>query len=278
MTNSLVLTEKLKPQDKFDEFLLSDILLMVQSTTTLELIKAWIHSSTKIEKGEELFLKDIILVVTSLFKLNAHRRNYYRVMDDLLVQLNTDTAIANTTIDVIFESVDAYVEIDGFFTKTKTSLDLLAQSLKPIYGTNFQTWMRDKDRQTNEQLSGQKIINFLERNLHKDIQPHAKELLKLMKLHAQAITKIIRYRDDVTHYGESKNIKGFRYYVTSKEITPPIIVLGKSRAMYVHEYMDDVSKYIANFVQQFLVAILSNLIEDMYIKKNANGEWNWYKR
>lgn len=274
--DSIVLTERLIPQDKYDDFLLSDILLMVQNTITIELIKWWVNTSTRVEKGEEMFLRKIFLVVTNLFKFNAHRRNFYRVQDDLLKKLKNDSAIIGTNVDVIFESVDAYVEIDGFFTKAKTSLDLLAQSLKPIYGIEFQTWKRAKVGKTKKVLSGQQIINSLEKIKQSNDKSNTEDLLVHMKTHAPYITKIVKYRDDVTHYGESKNIKGFRYYVSSGKVTPPVILLSDTEVVYIHKYMDEVAKYLAEFTRDFLMILLSNLIPDMNIRKDPDGSWGWY--
>ncbi|MFA6239272.1 MAG: hypothetical protein WC635_18180 [Bacteriovorax sp.] len=269
MQTQLTLTQEIEIVDDIDKFLLEDILLIVQNTQILEIVKYWGHEQLKIDKTEELFLKKILLSVNALVKANALRRNYHKVKDILIEDVKKDSTIQDTRIDMLFNKVDAFILIEAFFGQIKTSLDLLAQSLKPIYGQEFHTWERKND------ISGMKIVDVLSRNLNNNIKPHAEAVSNLIKDNAESITKIVAHRDSTVHYGKLKNVQGFRYSVSKKEVYPPIILVAENETAYVHEYMDEVLKYISEFIQLFIITLLSNLINDMVIAKNMNGEWGW---
>ncbi len=269
MEDQLTLTQEIEIVDDIDKILLEEILLIVQNTNILEVVKFWGHNQLKIDKTDELFLKKVMLSVNALVKANALRRNYHKVKDILIEDVKKDSTIQDTRIDMLFNKVDAFILIEAFFGQIKTSLDLLAQSLKPIYGQEFHTWERKND------ISGMKIVDVLSRNLNNDIKPHAEAISNLIKDNAEAITKIVAHRDSTVHYGKLKNVQGFRYSVSKKEVYPPIILVSENETAYVHEYMDEVLKYISEFVQLFIITLLSNLINDMVIAKNVNGEWGW---
>ena len=120
-----------------------------------------------------------------------------------------------------------------------------------------------------------KIVDVLSRNLNNNIKPHAEAVSNLIKDNAESITKIVAHRDSTVHYGKLKNVQGFRYSVSKKEVYPPIILVAENETAYVHEYMDEVLKYISEFIQLFIITLLSNLINDMVIARNMNGEWGW---
>lgn len=269
MQTQLTLTQEIEIVDDIDKFLLEDILLIVQNTQILEIVKYWGHEQLKIDKTDELFLKKILLSVNALVKANALRRNYHKVKDILIEDVKKDSTTQDTRIDMLFNKVDAFILIEAFFGQIKTSLDLLAQSLKPIYGQEFHTWERKND------ISGMKIVDVLSRNLNNNIKPHAEAVSNLIKDNAESITKIVAHRDSTVHYGKLKNVQGFRYSVSKKEVYPPIILVAENETAYVHEYMDEVLKYISEFIQLFIITLLSNLINDMVIAKNMNGEWGW---
>lgn len=269
MQTQLTLTQEIEIVDDIDKFLLEDILLIVQNTQILEIVKYWGHEQLKIDKTDELFLKKILLSVNALVKANALRRNYHKVKDILIEDVKKDSTIQDTRIDMLFNKVDAFILIEAFFGQIKTSLDLLAQSLKPIYGQEFHTWERKND------ISGMKIVDVLSRNLNNNIKPHAEAVSNLIKDNAESITKIVAHRDSTVHYGKLKNVQGFRYSVSKKEVYPPIILVAENETAYVHEYMDEVLKYISEFIQLFIITLLSNLINDMVIARNMNGEWGW---
>ncbi len=269
MQTQLTLTQEIEIVDEIDKILSEDILLIVQNTQTLEIVKFWGHEQIKIDKADELFLKKIILSVNALIKANTLRRNYYKVKDILIEDIKKDPIIQDTRIDILFNKVDAFILIEAFFGQIKTSLDLLAQSLKPIYGQEFHTWERKND------ISGMKIVDVLSKNLNNDIKPHAEAISNLIKDNAESITKIVAHRDNTVHYGKLKNVQGFRYSVSKKEVYPPIILVTENETGYVHEYMDEVLKFISEFVQLFIITLLSNLINNMVIAKNMNGKWGW---
>lgn len=269
MDDQLTLTQEIEIVDDIDKILLEEILLIVQNTNILEVVKFWGHNQLKIDKTDELFLKKVMLSINALVKANALRRNYHKVKDILIEDVKKDSTIQDTRIDMLFNKVDAFILIEAFFGQIKTSLDLLAQSLKPIYGQEFHTWERKND------ISGMKIVDVLSRNLNNNIKPHAEAVSNLIKDNAVSITKIVAHRDSTVHYGKLKNVQGFRYSVSKKEVYPPIILVSENETAYVHEYMDEVLKYISEFVQLFIITLLSNLINDMVIAKNVNGEWGW---
>lgn len=269
MDDQLTLTQEIEIVDDIDKTLLEEILLIVQNINILEVVKFWGHNKLKTDKTDELFLKKVMLSVNALVKANALRRNYHKVKDLLIEDVKKDPVIQDTRIDMLFNKVDAFILIEAFFGQIKTSLDLLAQSLKPIYGQEFHTWERKNE------ISGMKIVDVLSRNLNNDIKPHAEAISNLIKDNAEAITKIVAHRDSTVHYGKLKNVQGFRYSVSKKEVYPPIILVSENETAYVHEYMDEVLKYISEFVQLFIITLLSNLINDMVIAKNVNGEWGW---
>lgn len=156
-----------------------------------------------------------------------------------------------------------------FFGQIKTALDLLAQSLQPIYGREFKTWKRKKN------LSGMAIADTLSSSIKAEIRPNAKPIVDLIKLNAESITKIVAHRDDTVHYGKLKNVQGFRYSVETKKIVPPLIKIDEDAAAYVDQYMMEVIKYMSDFTQEFVLTLLSNLLPDMKVAKHKNGQWGW---
>lgn len=269
MQNQLTLTQEIEIVDEVDKFLLEDILLIVQNTNILGIVKFWGHEQLNLDNTDELFLKKIMLSINALIKANALRRNYYKIKDSLIEEVKNDSSIKGTRIDMLFNKVDAFILIEAFFGQLKTSLDLLAQSLKPIYGQEFHTWERKNN------LSGMKIVDVLTRNLNAKIKPHAEPVVELIKTNAEAITKVVAHRDDTVHYGKLKNVQGFRYSVKDNKVVAPLILINPDESAYVHEYMDEVLEYISEFVQTFVITLLSNLISGMKISRDTQGNWGW---
>lgn len=269
MDTQLTLTEEIEINDEIDRRLLEDILLIVQNTQILSLVSFWGHQKLQIDKADEQFLKHILLSINALVKANALRRNYVKRKNDLIEEIKKDNSISGANIDILLNKVDAFILIEAFFGQVKTSLDLLAQSLKPIYGREFQTWKRKNN------LSGMAIADTLSTSIKDDIKPNAKPIIELIKHHSESITKIVAHRDDTVHYGKLKNVQGFRYSVKNKEIIPPLIKITETEAGYVDEYMMEVLKYVADFVQEFIILLLSNLLPDMKVGRHKDGQWGW---
>jgi len=266
----LTLTLQIEINDDIDKLLLEDILLIVQNTNILSVVSFWGHQKLNINKADEKYLKKIILCVNALIKANALRRNYHKIKDTLINEVENDSSIKDTKIDILFNKVDAYILIEAFFGQIKTSLDLLAQSLKPIYGQEFHTWAKKNN------LSGMEIVSTLKNNLNKDIKPHAEPVIKIIEAHSESITRIVNHRDDSVHYGKLNKVQGFRYSASQNKVIPPLILISDKESAYVHEYMDEVLKYIADFIQEFIVILLSNLVVDMVIGKRDDGSWGWH--
>lgn len=269
MDPQLTLTQEIEINDSIDKFLLEEILLIVQNRDTSALVSYWGHEKLKIDKGDEFFFKKIFLSVNALIKANALKRNYVKIEEELLEKLKSDPDNKKTNIDVLFNKVDAFVLAESFFSQIKSALDLLAQSLKPIYGIEFHTWGKKKD------ISGQVIIDALSNNLNKNLKSHAFPLIDLINCHGQYLTKIINHRDSSIHYGKLTKVQGFRYSVSMNKVIPPLILISKSESAYLHEYLEEVLKYIADFTQEFLIVILSNLLPDMKIAKRSDNTWGW---
>ena len=269
MDTQLTLTEAIEINDEIDRLLLEEILLIAQNNQILPLVSYWGYQKLKIDNADEKFVKSIMLSINSLVKANALRRNYVKRKDDLIEEIKKDKAIAGTNIDMLFNKVDAFILIEAFFGQIKTSLDLLAQSIKPIYGREFHTWEKKRG------LSGMTIADTLSVSIKAEIKPNAKPIVDLIKRHAESITKIVAHRDDTVHYGKLKNVQGFRYSVKTKEVMPPLIKIDENSAAYVDEYMMEVLKYISDFVQGFIVTMLSNLLPDMNVAKHKDGHWGW---
>lgn len=277
MDEELTLTHLMEPVDEHDKFLLDNIQSLVQNTNILPVVSFWGHSKLNQEKTDEQFLLKISLAVNSLLKANANRRTYLIIKDRLIEEIKNDPDIQNTNIDILFNKIDAFVIIEGFLTQIKTSLDLLAQSLKPIYGLTFHTYARRKDEISGKELSGLKISNSLE-NLSADLKSHAQPLIDLIKNEALEISKIVAHRDSFVHYGQNKRIQGFRFSVSRNDVFSPIIAHSNNEAEYVHEYMDNVLQYMSAFTQEFVVTILSNLMTDMIVAKRQDGTWGFSTR
>lgn len=269
MQSQLTLTQEIAINDEIDHLLLEEILLIVQNTQVLSVVSYWGHEKLSIDKADELFLKKIILSINSLVKANALRRNYIKIKNYLIEEIKVDPIIVGTNVDILFNKVDAIILIEGFFVQIKTSLDLLAQSLKPIYGREFKTWKRKNN------LSGMAIADTLATSIKDDIKPNAKPVIELIKHHAESIARIIARRDDTVHYGKLNKVQGFRYSVQQNKVFPPLILVTDTKSAYVDEYMQEVLEYISDFVQEFIITLLSNLLPDMKIAKHTDGKWGW---
>jgi len=275
MEEQLTLTLLLEPVDKIDEFILQDILAIVQNSAILPVVQVWGHQQLNIEKADEHFLTKVMLTVTALSKANAHRRNHKLVQDNLLAEIEEYKEIKGTNIDLLFNKIDSTVALEGFFSQIKTTLDLLAQSLEYVYGIKSHTWARKRDKDSGIELSGMKIV-YLLNNLPAKIKSHAQPISELIVDHSEQITKIVRIRNSGVHYGKLNNVQGFRYSVKHKEVFPPIVALSDSEARYAQEYMEEVLIFIAHFVQDFVITLLSNLLPDMVIRKFPEGTWSYY--
>jgi hypothetical protein len=272
MDSQLTLTLQIEINDNIDKILLEDILLIVQNTDILSIVSYWSHQKFNLDKTDQEYLKKIMLSVNALVKANALRRNYHKIKDVLIKDVENDPTIKGTAIDMLFNKVDAFILIEAFFSQIKTSLDLLAQSIKPIYGHEFHTWAKKNE------LSGMEIVSVLKNNLKSDLKPHAEPIIKLIETHADSITRIINHRDDTVHYGKLNKVQGFRYSVSQNKVIPPLILVTDTQSAYVHEYLDEVLKYIADFIQEFVVVTLSNLMPDMVIARLGDGSWGWNTR
>jgi hypothetical protein len=269
MDKQITLTQEIEIVDDIDKAISEDILLIVQNSNILNFVDAWGHQMLEIDKaGEEYYIK-IFRCVNSLIKANALRRNYFRIKDLLLKDLENDKTIKATNIDMLFNKVDAFILIESFFIQIKTSLDLLAQSFQPIYGKEFHTWKHKNN------LSGMEIVSTLKNSVKKEIKPHTEQVIELIENNAEAITRIVNHRNDTAHYGKLNKVQGFRYSVSEDRFIPPLILISDNESAYVHEYLEKVLKYISVFVQEVIITLLSNLFNDMIIGKNEDGTWGW---
>ena len=269
MQTQLTLTQEIEINDGLDKFLLEEILLIVQNSDILALVSYWGHQKLKIDEADEQFFKRVFLSINALIKANALKRNYGRIENILINEIEKDPSIKKSNIDILFNKVDALVLAEGFFSQIKSALDLLAQSLKPIFGIEFHTWERKKE------LSGQRIVDALSNNLNKDLKQHALPLINLINIHSKYLTKIIIHRDSSIHYGKLTKVQGFRYSVSHKKVIPPLILINKGESAYLHDYLNEVLKYIADFIQEFIITLLSNLLPDMKIAKRIDNTWGW---
>ena len=269
MQKQLTLTQEIEIVDEIDKVLLEELLLIVQNKDTLSLVSFWGHEKLKKDNVDEEFFKKIMLSVNALVKANALRRNYHKIKDVLIDEIKKDPSIKGTRIDMLFNKVDAFILIEGFFSQVKTALDLLAQSLKPVYGYEVHTWAKKNN------VSGMEIVSVLTNNLNKELKPHALPIIDLIKRNAEAITRIVSHRDDTVHYGKLNKVQGFRYSVSKNEVMPPLILINDHESAFVHEYLDEALKYIADFTQEFVITLLSNLVTDMVIAKKSDGSWSW---
>ena len=275
MEEQLTLTLLLEPVDEIDEFLQRGILAMVQNNAILPAVQYWGHEHLKIEKADEHFLSKIMLTVTALSKANAHRRNHKLVQENLITEIGKYKEIQGTNIDLLYNKIDSTVALEGFFSQIKTALDLLAQSLQFIYGISSPTWARKRVKRTGVELSGMKIVALLD-NLPAKIKSHSQPISKLIEDNAEQITRIVRTRDSGVHYGKLNSVQGFRYSVKHKKVIPPIVALSDTEAVYAQEYMEEVLFYIAHFVQEFVVQLMSNLLPDMVVRQSPDGTWSYH--
>lgn len=277
MDEQLTLTNIMEPVDDLDRFVLNDIQAIVQNTQVLPLVSFWGHQKLKLDKADEQFLVKATLAVGALLKANAHVRNYRQIETRLLSEIEKYPENAGSNIDILYNKVDATVEIEGFLAYFKTTLDLLAQSLRPIFGFRQDTWGHKIDKESGKKVSGQAIINELN-NLSKDMRPNAQALINFIKPNMPYLTRFVVHRDSALHYGQIKDIQGFRYSASKKQIFAPVIRITDSEALYVHDYLSEGMKYIAEFTQEFIVVVLSNLIVDMKIGKKPDGSWGYFSK
>lgn len=277
MEEQLTLTNLFEPVDELDRFILNDILTIVQNTQVLPAVSYWGHEKLKLDKADEQFFLKIAFAVGALLKANAHVRNYKQIEARLLKEIDEYPEHKGTNVDILYNKVDAFVEIEGFLTYFKTTLDLLAQSLQPIFGIRQHTWEHKIDKESGKRVSGQVILNELN-NLSKDMRPNAQALIDFSKPHLPYLTKFVALRDSALHYGRIKDVQGFRYSASKKQAFPPVVLITNSDAAYVHDYLSEGMKYIAEFTQEFVVIVLSNLLPDMKIGKRSDGSWGYFSK
>lgn len=265
----LTLTHEMERIDEIDDFLMEDVLLIVQNTMTFELVKFWGHSFLNKDKVDEKYFINIQRCVNALLKANALRRNYLLVRNELIEEITADSSLTKTNIDMLLNKVDAFILIEAFFTQIKTALDLLAQSIGTLYGFRTTTFERRRN------ASGMNIVNQLQNNLADNIKVKAKPLAQLIEDNSEEITKIVKHRDDTVHYGKLANVQGFRYSAGDKKVSQPAILVKENEAMFVEDYMLEVLIFISKFIQASIVVTLSNTIPDMRPCKHSDGSWGW---
>lgn len=197
-TSDLVLKTVLEPQDKIDSFLLEDVLLIVQNTSTFELIKFWGHTKFNKDKVEEAYFKTIFNVIKSLFKANHHRRNYLALEAKLKKQLLKEARKTQSTVDLIYEKHDLISEVDSFLTHIKAALDSLATSLSPIYNSPIHGWHKKKEN--GKDISGKNVVNAI-KGLPKGGYGDSEELAKYIEENYGYISYIVSLRDAPVHKG-----------------------------------------------------------------------------
>lgn len=269
LPTQLTLTHEMERIDEIDDFLMEDILLIVQNTMTMEFVKFWGHEKLNKEDADKKYFIKIQRCVNALLKANALRRNYLLVKDKLIEEIKTDPSLQGTNIDLLFNKVDAFILIEAFFTQLKTALDLFAQSLESIYGLKFHTFERKRN------VSGMNIVNQLENNLSNELKTNANQLVEFIKNNAEEITKIVKHRDNTVHYGKLANVQGFRYSATDAKISQPALLVRENEAMYVEDYMNEVLKFICEFIQMSIIITLSNMLPDMRPCKQSTNNWGW---
>lgn len=274
METELTITQLTENTDDFDRFIHEDILLIAQDQQAMTLVDNYSSQYLGIEKGGEEFLDKILRAGTALLKANAHLRNYKRLTPLLGKNIEDENDFSKTNVAMLFNKVDAMIELEGFLSQLKTALDLLAQSLRPIIGKFFQTY--GKSMVSGKELSGAKISNYLERSVKAEIKNQLDPLKNLILEHAENITDLVQLRDDYVHNARSKRVQGFRYSVKDKKLSSPTILFKPDEALFVDTYMEQTLAYILGYSQDFLLTILSNLLSDMVRKKGTDGNWAWF--
>jgi len=275
MKTSLVLTELLTPEDEVDQKISDTIQLTVQNILTMNLISFWGHSKFNKEKCDESYLKIITKITTALFKANAHRRNFHRLVEIFIKKCSEDPSVKNTKVDILFNKVDLQVEVDGFLSQLKTSLDLMAQSLRPIFGIHMQTWKRKMNSQKGKILSGQAVINNLN-NLSKDIKVNVNKLIEFIENNAEYITSVVVKRDQAIHLGNISNIQWLRYSVKDNMVYPPTIAHSDTNVEYLEDYLNVTLNDFVIHAEYFITITLSNLLPSMFLKKEKDNKYKWY--
>lgn len=271
-TGDLVLKSVLEPQDEIDSFLLEDVLLIVQDTTTFELIKFWGHTKFNKDKVEETYFKTILNVIKSLFKANHHRRNYLTLEAKLSKQLLKEARKAKSTIDLIYEKHDLISEVDSFLTHIKAALDSLATSLSPIYNIPVHGWHKKKEN--GEDISGKNVVNAI-KGLPKGGYGDSKSLAKYIEENYKFITYNVSLRDAPVHRGGATSIHGFRYIVKEDRLQNPFIVHNPTDGQTLAAFLTSTIWDFARFTQTFIAISLSNLIADMFLAPDEKGKIGW---
>lgn len=277
MSGELTLTLELEPVDERDRFILEEILMIAQNNQVLPLVSFFSHHHLGLDKQEEKFVQKIMYAAGALLKANAHRRNYYRIFPELIKEIEKRPELSGSNVPLLFNKVDTNIEFEGFLAQYKSCLDLLAQSLDYVYGTKFITWESKLDKTTGRKMSGMAMVAPLG-NVSKKLKPHTAPIAEIIQDNSPIITEVVEHRNSANHYGKIKKVQGFRYTPGTKDIKPPIIALNAENVIYVHEYMDANIDFLIEFVQGFLIILLSNLASGMIIGKDQNGEWGYYKK
>lgn len=271
-TSDLVLKTVLEPQDKIDSFLLEEVLLIVQNTSTFELIKFWGHTKFNRDRVEEVYFKTILNVIKSLFKANHHRRNYLALEVKLKEQLLKEVKKTQSTVDLIYEKHDLISEVDSFLTQIKAALDSLAISLSPIYNIPIHGWHKKKDN--GKDISGKNVVNAI-KGLPKRGYGDSEGLAKYIEENYGYITYIVSLRDAPVHKGGATSIHGFRYIVKEDRLQEPFIIHSPLDGQTLSAFLTSTMWNFARFTQTFIAISLSNLITDMFLAPDEKGKVGW---
>lgn len=230
------------------------------------------------EKAWHKFHTAMVNASISLYKANAHRRNYHRILPESRKWAKEEIDKSSATDSQVYPW-DLLIETEGVLIQCKSALDSLAIAIGAFYGVPIDAFHKKKDKKDGNTYSGQTILNTLN-NLPADKKKMAETLIDFLERAKPVITKYVETRDLFNHPKNkfSDVVSGFYYVKKEDELRDPIVGHGKNpeKSYFQAQYINEAYDFFSKFVSDCLASILGSAIPGLGFKINDKDDSHRY--
>lgn len=194
------------------------------------------------QASKQEFVQRVMEVQHKLYGVKYHLSNYQHAETEKTAEFQKSFK-ASAGVQMVVEEPRLIYEVEAFLFQTKSCLDILTWTLKPVFGFKHCSF-GDK---------GDDIVRQLRHNSPKALADHAAKIVNLIEDAQESwVVDLIEMRDEITHISR---LEGFNCFVEDPYVGGDSVGIhyptmpNQRRAL---EYCCDVWQRLITFCQSFL--------------------------
>lgn len=168
----------------------------------------------------------------------------------------------NTTLNRIQENPILIASVESFLFQAKSTLDVFAQLIGHTFKFSINTYKDD----------GQKLIDILSSEHYNKYRADADALISLLTVSKIWVEKLVKMRDEVTHYSDLNGLSCFMFkYINSNDCKVTVFYPSLSDGERISTYMDSTWNEITSLISNSLPILVKVVKARRQFSKPSRG-------